>query len=44
VIGVADEIPVSEEQQLDDIPAQIARPRGGRPRLGWPRISSGRSA
>ena len=24
MVGVADEIPVGEEQQLDDIPAQIA--------------------
>jgi hypothetical protein len=28
MIGVADEIPVGEEQQLDDIPAQIAGSRG----------------
>ena len=28
VVGIADEIAVGEEQQLDDIPAQFARPRG----------------
>ena len=32
LIGVADEIAVGEEQQLDDVPAQIARPgRSDRP-------------
>ena len=29
MIGVADEIPIGKEQQLDDIPAQIAGARGG---------------
>ena len=38
MVGVADEIPVGEEQQLDDIPAQIAGHRGAGPPLGRPRI------
>ncbi len=42
MVGVADEIPVGEKQQLDDIPAQIAGPRGGGPRFGRPRIGVGR--
>ena len=36
MVGVADEIPIGEEQQLDDIPAQIGRRRGRRPPLGRP--------
>jgi hypothetical protein len=39
MVGVADEIPVGEEQQLDDIPAQIGAARGRGPALGRPRIS-----
>jgi hypothetical protein len=34
VVGVADEIPVGEEQQLNDIPTQIAGSSGRRSRLG----------
>ena len=28
LVGIADEVAVGEEQELDDIPAQIARARG----------------
>ena len=38
MVGVADEIAVGEEQQLDDIPAQSAGPRGRGARVGRPRI------
>jgi hypothetical protein len=38
MVRVADEIAVGEEQQLDDIPAQIDLPKAKGPRLGAPRI------
>ena len=36
MVGVADEIPIGEEQELDDIPAQIGRAGAGTPALRWP--------
>ena len=36
MVGIADEIPVGEEQQLDDVPAQIGRRRGRRTPLRPP--------
>jgi hypothetical protein len=44
MIGVTDEIAVGEEQQLDDIPAQIAGPGVGGAPFGGPRIMVGRWA
>jgi hypothetical protein len=41
MVGVADEIAIGEEQQLDDVPAQIAGPDGGGPLFGHPRIGVG---
>jgi hypothetical protein len=38
MVGVADEIAVREEQELDDIPAQIARAPGRGARFNRPRI------
>jgi hypothetical protein len=38
MIGVTDEIPVGEEQELDDIPAQIGTRWGGRTPFRRPRI------
>jgi hypothetical protein len=38
MVGVADEVAIGEEQQLDDIPAQFARPRGRRRNRGPLRI------
>jgi hypothetical protein len=46
MIGVADEIPVGEEQQFDDVPAQIARlltRLGGRGSRVTLRIRGGRT-
>src|SRR6516164_636889 len=40
MVGVADEIAVGEEQQFDDIPAQIALARGWRARVRSSRISA----
>jgi hypothetical protein len=40
MIGVADEIPVGKEQQLDNVPAQIGRTGSG-PAFRRPRISVG---
>ena len=44
VVGVADEIAVGEEQQLDDIPAQIAARRGGGDASAAPRESGSADA
>src|ERR1700733_9893303 len=41
MVGVADEIAIGEEQQLDDVPAQIAGPGDGGPPFGRPRIGVG---
>jgi hypothetical protein len=42
MVGVADEIPVGEEQQLNDIPAQIGLARGRGTGSGPLRIEVGR--
>jgi hypothetical protein len=34
MVGITDEVAVGEEQQLDDVPAQIPRLRSGLHRLG----------
>src|ERR1700704_4079614 len=44
MIGVTDEITVGEEQQLDDIPAQIAGPGVGGAPFAGPRVMVGRCA
>ena len=38
MVGVADEVAVGEEQQLDDVPAKFARARGRRRAVGPLRI------
>jgi hypothetical protein len=41
MVGVADEVPIGEEQKLDDIPAQIGRAGAVRSRFAGPRIGGG---
>src|SRR4029079_16865111 len=41
MVGIADEIAVGGEQQLDDIPAQTGIARGGGARVGRPRFGGG---
>jgi hypothetical protein len=42
VVGVADEVAVGKEQQLDEIPAQIGMAGGSGSSFSRPRISVGR--
>ena len=41
MVGIADEVAVGEEQELDDIPAQLARPGGAGGAFRAPRIGLG---
>ena len=41
MVGVADEVAIGEEQEFDDVPAQVGRRRNGSVRLASPGVGGG---